>query len=82
MVSTVAGDGHQFTVVFGDVHTNTIEGFCDFLVIDDPHRVSKTPSVTELETAVDFVRGSLFTRLDQPQKGAIVLIMQDYMRTT
>jgi hypothetical protein len=49
---------------------------CDFLVIDDPHRVSTTPSVTELETAVDFVRGSLFTRLDQPQKGAIVLIMQ------
>src|SRR5262249_55869882 len=48
----------------------------DRIVLDDPHALADMYSSTELENAVKFVRGTIFSRLDQPAKGSIVLIMQ------
>jgi len=46
------------------------------IVIDDPHALSDAYSPVELDNAVKYVRQTLFSRLDEPSKGAIVLIMQ------
>lgn len=47
-----------------------------FIVIDDPHALSDAYSKVELENAVKYVRQTLFSRLDDPKRGAIVLIQQ------
>jgi hypothetical protein len=48
----------------------------DRLVIDDPHTIAGALSDTEREATVNFVKQGLFTRLDQPSQGAIVVVMQ------
>ena len=49
---------------------------CDVLVIDDPHDLKDMYSPAELERAVNYVRGTLFSRLNNPATGRIVVIMQ------
>jgi hypothetical protein len=49
---------------------------CDRLVIDDPHSAVQALSPVELQNTVEYVRTALFTRLDQPAKGSIVVVMQ------
>jgi len=48
----------------------------DHIVIDDPHALTDAYSPVALENAVNYVRQTIFSRLDQPAKGSIVLIMQ------
>lgn len=46
---------------------------CNRLVIDDPHSANAAYSDAERESAVRFIRGSLFSRLDNPGRDAIVI---------
>jgi hypothetical protein len=43
------------------------------LVIDDPHAPADAYSEASRESAVKFIRGSLFSRLDNPGRDAIVI---------
>ena len=43
------------------------------LVTDDPHSPADAYSSAARESAVKFIRGSLFSRLDNPAKDAIVI---------
>jgi len=46
------------------------------IIIDDPHNPSQAESDAQRQQAIDFYRHTLSTRLDDPQHGAIVLVMQ------
>jgi predicted phage terminase large subunit-like protein len=46
------------------------------LVIDDPHSPKKALSDAERETAVEYIRNVLMSRLDNPSTDSIVMIMQ------
>lgn len=46
------------------------------LVIDDPHNPTQAESDAQREQAIDFYRHTLSTRLDDPKRGATVLVMQ------
>jgi hypothetical protein len=46
---------------------------CNRLVLDDVHSPAEAWSDTERETTLQFVRGSLFSRLDDPAHDAIVV---------
>lgn len=46
------------------------------LVIDDPHSPKKALSDAERETAVEYIRNVLISRLDNPASDSIVMIMQ------
>jgi predicted phage terminase large subunit-like protein len=48
----------------------------DFIVVDDPHSPLQALSDLERKTALRYFDQSLATRLDDPSKGCIVLIMQ------
>ncbi|MDE2101869.1 MAG: phage terminase large subunit [Patescibacteria group bacterium] len=48
----------------------------DVVVIDDPHSVEQALSETERKTGVRWVRQTAMTRLDQPESGAVVIVMQ------
>jgi len=46
------------------------------LIIDDPHNPIQAESDVQRQQAVDFFRYTLSTRLDDPKRDAIVLVMQ------
>jgi predicted phage terminase large subunit-like protein len=46
------------------------------LVLDDPHSPKKAMSETERETAIEYIRNVLISRLDNPATDAIVMVMQ------
>jgi predicted phage terminase large subunit-like protein len=48
----------------------------DFLVIDDPHKVQEIESDTQRETVTDWFDQTMSTRLNDPQTGTIIVIMQ------
>lgn len=48
----------------------------DCVVIDDPHSVEEALSDVEREAGVTKVREALMSRLDNPESGAIVVVMQ------
>ncbi len=48
----------------------------DFIIVDDPHNPTMMLSETERTTALRHFDITLSTRLDQPKKGCIVVIMQ------
>jgi predicted phage terminase large subunit-like protein len=55
----------------------TVTGFGgNKIIIDDPHNVEQGESDTERDSSVRFCDRTLFTRLDDKKKGAIVVIMQ------
>jgi hypothetical protein len=64
----------------GEMYSTWIGGStgrgADVLVIDDPHSLTDAYSPAELEKAVNYCRTTLFTRLNNPGTGAIVIIMQ------
>jgi len=45
---------------------------CSRLVIDDPHGANDMYSKSERTSTVKFVRGSLFSRLDNPAKAIVI----------
>lgn len=48
----------------------------DFIIVDDPHNPLQVLSDTERVTALRHFDAALSTRLDDPKRGAIVLVMQ------
>lgn len=46
------------------------------LIIDDPHNPTQAESDAQRQQAIDFFRHTLSTRLDDPKRDAIVLVMQ------
>ena len=48
----------------------------DFIIVDDPHNPTTMLSEAERTTALRHFDITLSTRLDQPKKGCIVVIMQ------
>jgi predicted phage terminase large subunit-like protein len=48
----------------------------DIIVIDDPHKASEVESETERDNVVEFLDGTLSTRLNDPATGRIVMVMQ------
>jgi predicted phage terminase large subunit-like protein len=46
------------------------------LIIDDPHNPTQAESDTQRQQAIDFFRHTLSTRLDDPKRDAIVVVMQ------
>ena len=46
------------------------------LIIDDPHNPTQAESDTQRQQALDFYRYTLSTRLDDPKRDAIVVVMQ------
>lgn len=46
------------------------------LVLDDPHSPKKALSDSERETAVEYIRNVLISRLDNPATDSIVMVMQ------
>lgn len=48
----------------------------DILVLDDPHKVDGAESEVQRESVLDWIDGTLSTRLNDPTTGAIVVVMQ------
>jgi predicted phage terminase large subunit-like protein len=48
----------------------------DVIIVDDPQNPLMANSATEREASIAFFRNTLQTRLDDPKKGAIIVIMQ------
>jgi predicted phage terminase large subunit-like protein len=48
----------------------------DVIVIDDPHKADEAESDTVRESVIDWHDGTMATRLNDPKRGARVLIMQ------
>lgn len=48
----------------------------DYIIVDDPHNPQQAQSDAERETALEFFRTTLPTRLNDKKKGAIVVVMQ------
>ena len=49
----------------------------DILVLDDPHKADEAESSqTQRENVVDWIDGTLSTRLNDPDTGAVVVVMQ------
>jgi predicted phage terminase large subunit-like protein len=48
----------------------------DRIVIDDPHHPMQAESDVQRETALEYFRRTLSTRLDDKRRGAIVMVMQ------
>lgn len=65
--------GFMFSTSIGG--TLTGEGG-DVIIIDDPQDPAQANSITERETVISFFRNKLPTRLNDPETGAIVIIMQ------
>jgi predicted phage terminase large subunit-like protein len=65
--------GFMFATSIGG--TLTGEGG-DYIIVDDPHNPTQAQSDTERESAVEFFRTTLPTRLNDKKKGAIVVVMQ------
>jgi len=61
---------------FSPIREASSDCCCDVLVIDDPHDLKDMYSPAELERAVNYVRGTLFSRLNNPATGRNGVIMQ------
>jgi predicted phage terminase large subunit-like protein len=48
----------------------------DILVVDDPHKADEVESETERRNVIDFLDGTLSTRLNDPTTGRVVVVMQ------
>jgi predicted phage terminase large subunit-like protein len=48
----------------------------DILVIDDPHKADEAESDVQRQNVLDWMDGTMSTRLNDPATGAVVLIMQ------
>lgn len=48
----------------------------DVIVIDDPHKADDVESEAKRETVIDWLDGTISTRLNDPAKSAIVVVMQ------
>jgi predicted phage terminase large subunit-like protein len=48
----------------------------DRIVIDDPHKADEVESDVTRQSVIDWFDGTMSTRLNDPAKGAVVLIMQ------
>jgi predicted phage terminase large subunit-like protein len=48
----------------------------DILVIDDPHKAKEVESDAERKNVIEFLDGTLSTRLNDPATGAVVCVMQ------
>lgn len=48
----------------------------DILVLDDPHKADEVESETQRDNVIDWIDGTLPTRLNDPNTGAIVVVMQ------
>ena len=48
----------------------------DVIIIDDPQNPAMANSEAEQQTTIDFFRNTLQTRLNNPKKGAFIIIMQ------
>lgn len=48
----------------------------DILVVDDPHKAKEIESDAERENVIEFLDGTLSTRLNDPVTGAVVCVMQ------
>jgi predicted phage terminase large subunit-like protein len=65
--------GFMFATSIGGVLTG--EGG-DIITIDDPHNPQQAESDAERESALEFCRTTLPTRLNDKKKGAIIVVMQ------
>jgi predicted phage terminase large subunit-like protein len=65
--------GYRLATSFGG--TATGEGG-DTIVVDDPHKADEVESEVQRLNVIDFLDGTLSTRLNDPNEGAVVLIMQ------
>lgn len=48
----------------------------DVIIVDDPQNPQMANSETERQNSIDFFKGTLQTRLNNPKTGAIIIIMQ------
>jgi len=48
----------------------------DVIIVDDPQNPLMANSETERQASINFFRSTLQTRLNDPKKGAIIIIMQ------
>jgi predicted phage terminase large subunit-like protein len=65
--------GFMFATSIGG--TLTGEGG-DYIVVDDPHNPQQAQSDAERESALEFFKTTLPTRLNDKKKGAIIVVMQ------
>lgn len=63
--------GHRISVSPGGVATG--EGG-DIIVLDDPHKIEDADSDALRDAAIDFFFGTLSTRLNEPRRGAYVVV--------
>lgn len=68
-----SAQGFMFSTSIGG--TLTGEGG-DVIIIDDPQDPSQANSIAERETVISFFQNKLQTRLNDPENGVIILIMQ------
>jgi predicted phage terminase large subunit-like protein len=71
------------TTAGGRCYATTIRGEltghgAKYIFVDDPHNVSQRPTADELKEAWEWFSKGLFTRFEQPEKGAVVVVMQRY----
>ena len=62
-------DGSMYSTFI--VYNGALGRGCDYLIIDDPHRLGEN-----METTINDVRQALCTRLSTPATGRILLVMQ------
>lgn len=48
----------------------------DIIVVDDPHKANEVQSDTQREAVIDWLDGTMSTRLNDPKTGAVVVVMQ------
>ena len=48
----------------------------DLIVIDDPHKLSDAESDKKREHVSEIYRNTILSRMDDPENGAIVIVMQ------
>lgn len=66
-------NGYRLSTSIGG--TATGEGG-DIIVVDDPHKADESESELRREEVIDWLDGTLSTRLNDPKRSAIVVVMQ------
>jgi predicted phage terminase large subunit-like protein len=64
--------GHYYSAAMSSV---TGEG-CDIQICDDPLNPEEAASTVQRQNAIDTIRGTLFSRFNDPRTGRFILIMQ------
>ena len=69
------------TTKFGGRFTTSVGGAltsigADVIIVDDPLKAQDANSPVELEHAMEWLRQTVFSRLDKPNEGRILLVMQ------